>query len=119
MDVTTRELVGLKMSRIFLNSTLVKMTLLTFVVDKINTFMRTKRKGDQTVREYVSNFESSYNIAKAKAALPELPPLFLMWALTENASISEHDRKLVLSGVDLDKPEDIYKDSKKALLKYC
>ena len=92
---------------------------ITDVVDKINTFMRTKRKGDQTVREYVSNFESSYNIAKAKAALPELPPLFLMWALTENASISEHDRKLVLSGIDLDKPEDIYKDSKKALLKYC
>ena len=39
---------------------------ITDVVDKINTFMRTKRKGDQTVREYVSNFESSYNIAKAK-----------------------------------------------------
>ena len=26
---------------------------ITDVVDKINTFMRTKRKGDQTVREYV------------------------------------------------------------------
>ena len=51
--------------------------------------------------------------------MAELPPLFLMWVLTENANISEHDKKLVLSGVDLDKPEEIYESTKKALLKYC
>ena len=70
------------------------------VVEKIRTF----RKPDQTVREYVSNFESSYSLAKSKAGMAELPSLFLMWVLTENANISEHDKKLVLSGVYLDKP---------------
>ena len=89
------------------------------VVDKIMTFMGTTIKPDQTVQEYVSNFESSYSLTKSKAKMAELPPLFLMWVLTKNANISEHDKKLVLSGVDLDKPEDIYEDTKKALLKYC
>ena len=67
------------------------------VVDKIKTFMGVTRKPDQTVREYVSNFESSYFLAKSKAKMSGLPPLFMMWVLTENAKISEQDKKLVLS----------------------
>ena len=51
------------------------------VVDKIRTFMGVTRKPDQTVREYVSNFESSYSLAKSKAGMAELPSLFLMWVL--------------------------------------
>ena len=92
---------------------------ITDVVEKIRTFMSVKRQGEQTVREYVSNFESAYTVAKAKANLGELPPLYLMWILIENASISKHDEKLVLSGIDLEKPEQIYIDTKKSLLKYC
>ena len=72
------------------------------------------RKSDQTVREYVSNFESSYSLAKSKAGMAELPSLILMWVLSENANISVHDKKLVLSGVDLDKPTEIYESTKKA-----
>ena len=67
------------------------------VVDKIKTFMNTTRKPDQTVQEYVSNFDSSYSLAKSKAKMADLPPVFLMWVLIDNASISEHDKKLVLS----------------------
>ena len=40
--------------------------------------------------------------------MAELPPMFLMWVLIENANISEHDKKLVLSGVNLDKSDEIY-----------
>ena len=64
-------------------------------------------------------YESLHSFAKSKAKMAELPPLFLMWVLTENANISEHDKKLVMSGVDLDKPTEIYESTKKALLKYC
>ena len=39
------------------------------VVDKIKTFMGVTRKPDQTVWEYVSNFESSYSLAKSKAGM--------------------------------------------------
>ena len=39
--------------------------------------------------------------------------------LTENANISERDKKLIQSGVDLDKPTEIYESTKTALLKYC
>ena len=79
--------------------------------------MDATRKPDQTIREYVSNFESSYSLAKSNLGMAELPSLFLMWVLTENANISEQDKKLVLSGVDLDKPPEIYKSTKKALWK--
>ena len=87
--------------------------------DSVRTFMDATRKPDQTVPEYVSNFESSYYLAKSKAGMAKLQSLFLMWILTENANILEHDKKLVLSGVDLDKPTEIYKSTKKELLKYC
>ena len=80
--------------------------------------MGTTRKPDQTVREYVSNFDSSYSLPKSKANMAELPPVFLMWGLIENADISEH-KKLVLSGVNLDKSDEIYEAIKKSLLKYC
>ena len=73
------------------------------------------RKQDQTVREYVSNFESLYSLAKSKAKMAGLPPLFLMWFLTENTNISERNKKLVLSGLDLEKPEEIYESTKKVL----
>ena len=89
------------------------------VVDKIKTFMNATRKPDQTIQKYVSNFDSSYSLAKTKANMAELPPVFLMWVLIKNANISEHDKKLVLSGVDLYKADKMYEDTKKALLKYC
>ena len=89
------------------------------VVDNIMTFMGATRMSDQTIREYVSNFESSYSLAKSKAGMEELPSLFLMLVLTENANISEHYKKLVLSGVDLDKPTEICESTKKPLLTYC
>ena len=85
------------------------------VVDKIRTFMGATRMSDQTIREYVSNFESSYSLTKSKAGMEELPSLFLMLVLTENTNISEHNKKLVLSGVDLEKPNEIYSSTKKAL----
>ena len=58
-------------------------------------------------------------LAKSKAKMAELPPVFLMWVLIENANILEHDKKLVLSGVNLDKSPEIYGATKKSLLKYC
>ena len=105
------------MSKNSYNCTLVKTRFLRSL-KKIKTFMGTTRKPDQTVREYVSNFDSSYSLVKSKAKMAELPPVFLMWVLIENASISEHDKKLVLSGVDLEKFDEIYNATKKALLKY-
>merc|ERR1719232_1548284 len=39
--------------------------------------------------------------------------------MISNARITDYERKLVLSGVDLKKEETIYKETKEALLKYC
>ena len=92
---------------------------ITITVDKISAFMDLKRTPDQTVREFVTEFESAYTVAQSKAKLTNLPPQYLMCAIIKNSNISDHDRKLVLSGIDLSKPETIYKETKKALIKYC
>ena len=89
------------------------------VCEKIKAFIHMKREPDQTVKEYVSNFEHAYTIAQTKAKMEKLPGQYLMYALITNANISEHDRKLVLSGLDLSKPKTIYNERKLALLKYC
>ena len=91
----------------------------TEICDKIRAFMEVKRQSGQTVKEYVSDFEHHYKVAQSKRKLKELPGQYLMYTLLTNARVSENDRKLVLSGIDLDKPETIYKETKAALLKYC
>ena len=102
---------GLKNVKAFLKSHLGQDSV-SEVVDKIRTFMGTTRKPDQTLREYVSNFGRSYSLATSKANMAELPPVFLMWVLIESADISGHDKKLVLSGVNLDKSTEIYEATK-------
>ena len=52
-------------------------------------------------------------LPKSKAGMAELLSLFLMWILTENANISEHDKKFVLSAIDLDKPTKIFEPQRK------
>ena len=108
---------GLQNVKIFLKSNIGQDSV-SEVINKIKALMNTTRKPDQTVLENISNFDSSYSLAKSKANMAELPPVFLMWVLIENASILEHDKKLVLSGVNLEKSNEIYEATKKALLKY-
>ena len=76
----------------------------TDVFEKIQAFMKTTRKSGQTVREFVSAFDTAYHIAQNKAQLQTLPGPFLMYALLANAKVSEHDWKLCMSSIDLGKP---------------
>ena len=92
---------------------------LTDLCDKIKAFMEVKRRSDQTVRDYVFEFDNAYTVARSKAKLPEIPGAYLMYVLIKNAKISDHDRKIVLSAIDLKKPAEIYKDTKMSLLKFC
>ena len=76
-------------------------------------------RSDQTVHDYVFEFDNAYTVAKSKAKLLEIPGAYPMYVLIKNAKISDHDRKIVLSAVDLKKPEEIYKDTKTSFLKFC
>ena len=91
----------------------------TDMCDKIRNFMEVKREDSQTVKEYCSNFEHAYQVAKSKGKLKDLPGQYMMYTMISNARITDYERKLVLSGVDLKKEETIYKETKEALLKYC
>ena len=89
------------------------------VCGKIKAFMECKRKPDQTVKEFVSNFDHLYHVAQVEAKLSPMPGQYLMYSLITNSNISEHDRKLVLSGINLADPQTIFEETKKALIKYC
>ena len=91
----------------------------TDVFEKIQAFMKTTRKSGQTVRDFVSDFDTAYHVAQNKAKLQASPGPFLMYALLSNAKVSEHDWKLCLSSIDLSTPNEVYDQTKKALLKYC
>ena len=87
----------------------------TDLCDKIKAFMEVKWRSDQTVWDYVFKFDNAYTVAKSKSKLPEIPGAYLMYVLIKNAKISDHDRKIVLSAVDLKKPAEIYRDTKTSI----
>ena len=61
-------------------------------------------------------FDKQSNIAKKKKVT--YPNLVLAFKLLDNSGLSEVDRKFVLSEMDFSKEDDVYEDTKKALVKY-
>ena len=58
-------------------------------------------RSDQTVHDYVFEFDNAYTVAKSKAKLLEIPGAYPMYVLIKDAKILDHDRKIVLSAVDI------------------
>ena len=86
---------------------------------KIQEFMEVSRKSGQTVRDFITTFDTAYHVARNKAKLDALPGAYLMYALLRNAKITENDWKLCMSSIDFTKQDQVYEDTKKALMKYC
>ena len=69
------------------------------VIERIKTFMKTKRKKEDPVSTYLSAFDVSYN-ALIKAGDTRLPQSFLMYLVMENAGLSDSQWALVMAGID-------------------
>ena len=79
-------------------------------------FEKCKKNENEDIKTFVMRFDKQSNIAKKKNV--KYPNLVLAFKLLDNSGLSEVDRKLVLSEMDFTKENEVYDDTKKALLKY-
>ena len=84
-------------------------------LDKYKEFRELCRK-DEPITEYISNFEIKYNRIRKIGAV--LPPLVLCFELIRNANVTEQEEKLVLTGIDFEKKEDLFDMAKNSLRKF-
>ena len=78
-------------------------------------FLNCKRN-KEPVCDYVSDFDTKYNMIKCEGLT--LPSSILAFMLLYNANITEEDRKLVCTGIDFKKKENMYDEAKESLQKY-
>ena len=84
-------------------------------LSKFEEFEDYSRKSEN-VKEYIRVFDSKYT--KVKNLGVKLPESVLAFKLLRNANISSEDKKLVMTGMDYSKKDDLYTDAKSALKKY-
>ena len=66
----------------------------TNLCSKIDSFMSVKRKEQETVKDFISNFDQAY-IEAINSGLTELPDVYLLWQLLKNCGLSDHEYRLV------------------------
>ena len=85
--------------------------------EKIRELVNHKKEQGMTMKAYISGFDAKYILAQ-KAGLTDLPQEYLMFHIMENCLLSKNDYRLVLSSIDLEKKDTLYKQAKSALVKY-
>ena len=74
------------------------------------------RSTDQSIHEYITKFDQLYNrIAKCKM---NLPSSILAFKLLKCANLTTDEHMIVLTGMNYDEPNTLYKQAKKSLKKY-
>ena len=86
------------------------------VVEKIKLFLNTKKKKDESITAYLSNFDVAYNALNRQGAT-KLPQSFLMYFLMENAGLSASQWQMVMSGVDTMAEGTLYDQARGSILK--
>ena len=75
-----------------------------------------KRKENEKVTDFINRFDMAANVAKQHKM--ELPPMVRGLKLLDDAGISDQDCNLVLSDINFNNEEEIYKQTKTGLAKY-
>ena len=84
--------------------------------DKFNEFEEFLRSSDQSIHEYITKFDQLYNrTAKCKM---NLPSSILAFKLLKCANLTTDEHMIVLTGMNYDEPNTLYKQAKKSLKKY-
>ena len=79
-------------------------------------FDRYKKIEIDTMDSYILEFEKRYN--KTKKFKMQLPESVLAFKLLENSGLQNNDRLLVLTGVDYNEQDSLYKQMKSSLKKF-
>ena len=75
-----------------------------------------KRKTDEKISDYINRFNTAANLAEKHGM--ELPGKVKAMKLLHNSGLTANDKKLVLSGMDFSKKDEVYKQAKTGLAKY-
>ncbi|XP_057302644.1 uncharacterized protein LOC130636814 [Hydractinia symbiolongicarpus] len=89
---------------------------LTDMYKHYTNFDRYKRKSDETMESYIIEFEKLCN--KTKKFDMALPESVLAFKLLDGACLKHSDRKLVLTGVNYEEVNTMFKQMKSALKKF-
>lgn len=85
-------------------------------VDKWETVENTFRRDDQSMAEFIDDFDYKYQCVESKGT--KLAPDILAFMMLKRANITHDEKLLVLTGMDFDSKETLFSDAKKALKKY-
>ncbi|XP_057310466.1 uncharacterized protein LOC130648431 [Hydractinia symbiolongicarpus] len=89
---------------------------LTDMYEHYTNFDRYKRKSDETIESYIIEFEKLYN--KTKKFDMGLPDSVLAFKLLDGACLKHSDRQLILTGVNYEEVNTMFKQMKIALKKF-
>ena len=89
---------------------------LTVAYERYIEFERCKRKKDQKVNEFILEFEQKYNACTKKGK--KYPDDILAMKIIDSCNLSPMDQKLVLSGIDYSKKDELFDLAKKSLRKF-
>ena len=84
--------------------------------NKFEDFEKFERKPGQNIREYVADFDLKFR--KLEKLHIKLPPEILAFKLLKNANLRKQERMIVLTGVNFADKENMYKQTKHALIKF-
>lgn len=83
---------------------------------KFDTFEECRKRADQSMQQYIDAFDSAYTKVAKKGL--KLPNECLGYKLMKNSGITGDERTIILTGLNYEKRDDMYKDAKKSLLKF-
>lgn len=85
-------------------------------LDVYEDFRSYQRTGEQTIADYCAGFEQRKKRIEAKGI--KFPEEILAFEVIRNAKISNSERKLVLTGLDFSKKDEMYKNALSSLRKF-
>ena len=80
------------------------------VIEKWDDFDSCKKSDSQTLEDFISDFEAKYN--RIKSTGTTLPEEILAYMLMKRAGLTHIDRMLILSRIDIEKKDTLFKDVK-------
>lgn len=79
-------------------------------VEKWEEFDNCRKEDNQTLEEFISDFETKYNRIKASGTI--MPQEILAFMLMKRAGLSQVEKMLVLARIDMEQKADLFKNVK-------
>ena len=79
-------------------------------------YKKMERRTEEKISDFINRFDKCANLAKRHDM--DLPPKVKGLKLLDDAGLSEQDTKLVLTEIDFNEKDEVYKKAKKGLAKY-